>query len=98
MCVCVQQGTYLRHCEGRVERGALYRWLVMRESKYLIRNYMHNQPQINATMRSILVDWMVDVREEFRLLPSSMYLSIRLLDRLLHTVSAPRKELQLAGA
>jgi hypothetical protein len=98
-CECVVlQGTYLAICIGRVTRGAAYRQYRDAEQKYAVSDYMHTQPQINATMRSILVDWMVDVREEFGLLESSMYLSIRLLDRLLHTVAVPRRELQLVGS
>ncbi len=95
---CAAKGGYLRACEERVQRAFIYRQYRSRELKYPVSNYMHTQPQINATMRSILVDWMVDVREEFGLLESSLFLSIRLLDRLLHTVPVPRKELQLAGS
>jgi hypothetical protein len=93
------QGTFLKACLGRVQRSQIYtNTILKREVKYPVSLYMDRQPQINPTMRMILVDWMADVRDEFALMPATMHLSIRLLDRLLHTVAVPRKELQLAGA
>jgi len=33
-----------------------------RESRFVIRKYLENQPQFNPLMRAILVDWMVEVQ------------------------------------
>ena len=59
--------------------------------------YMNLQPELNSTMRSILIDWMVEVHMKFRLLPETLYLCINILDRYLSCVSVPRKRLQLVG-
>lgn len=48
-------------------------------------------------MRSILVDWLVEVHTKFRLLPETLYLCINILDRYLCQAMVPRKKLQLVG-
>eukprot|EP00501_MAST-03F_sp_TOSAG23-6_P001698 GSMAST32.ASY1.ANO1.1769.1 assembled CDS len=48
-------------------------------------------------MRSILVDWLVEVAEEYNLLPATLYLCVNLIDRSLSTFRISRKELQLLG-
>lgn len=48
-------------------------------------------------MRSILVDWLVEVAEEFQLHLDTLYLAIAYTDRYLSRVSVPRSKLQLVG-
>lgn len=45
--------------------------------------YMQSQPQINARMRAILVDWLVQVHLKFSLLQETLYLTISIVDRYL---------------
>ncbi|KFK38523.1 hypothetical protein AALP_AA3G124800 [Arabis alpina] len=59
--------------------------------------YMHTQPEINEKMRSILVDWLVEVHIKFDLSPETLYLTINLIDRFLSLKTVPRRELQLLG-
>lgn len=58
---------------------------------------MHLQPDINARMRSILVDWLVEVHRKFELMPETLYLTINIVDRFLAVKVVPRRELQLVG-
>lgn len=58
---------------------------------------MDSQPEINAKMRGILVDWLVQVHNKFELSQETLYLTINLVDRFLATKATPRKELQLVG-
>lgn len=44
-------------------------------------DYMTRQPDINYKMRSILVDWMVDVTEEYKLQEESIFLAVAFIDR-----------------
>ncbi len=44
---------------------------------------MKNHKQINERMRSILVDWLVQVHEKFRLLQETLYLTVAFVDRYL---------------
>ncbi|KAF3517852.1 hypothetical protein DY000_02064167 [Brassica cretica] len=47
-------------------------------------DYMERvQSNINASMRTILIDWLVEVAEEYRLLPETLYLAVNCLDRYL---------------
>ncbi|KAK4750500.1 hypothetical protein SAY87_003982 [Trapa incisa] len=61
-------------------------------------NYMENiQKDISPNMRGILVDWLVEVAEEYKLLPETLYLSISYIDRFLSTKVLNRRKLQLLG-
>lgn len=57
----------------------------------------HVQADVNAKMRAILVDWLVEVTEEYRLCADTLYQSINFLDRFLSAHHAPRSQLQLIG-
>lgn len=59
--------------------------------------YMKKQPDINHSMRAILVDWLVEVAEEYKLLPQTFYLTINYIDRFLSAMSVLRGKLQLVG-
>ena len=60
-------------------------------------NYMRKQSDITANMRSILVDWLVEVSEEYRLHPETLYLAVTYTDRFLSQMSVLRGKLQLVG-
>ena len=45
--------------------------------------YMPCQQDITTAMRSILVDWLVEVTSEYRLSQQTLHLSVVLLDRYL---------------
>jgi G2/mitotic-specific cyclin-B, other len=59
--------------------------------------YMETQPHINERMRSILVDWLVEVHLKFKLVPETLYLTINLIDRYLTKREVSRPKLQLVG-
>jgi hypothetical protein len=42
--------------------------------------YMKSQADINEKMRSILIDWLVEVHLKFKLLPETLYLTVNLID------------------
>lgn len=59
---------------------------------------MCDQPLINKSMRAILVDWLVEVAEEYRLVPETLYLTINYIDRFLSSkVIIDPSKLQLVG-
>lgn len=60
-------------------------------------DYMSSQPEINEKMRTILVDWLIDIHHKFELMPETLYLAINIVDRFLSVKAVPRKELQLLG-
>lgn len=59
--------------------------------------YMSKQPDINPKMRSILINWMVDVHLKFRFLPETLYLTVNIMDRFLCKKAVGRTKLQLVG-
>lgn len=44
-------------------------------------NYMDQQKELQWKMRSILVDWLIEVHVKFRLLPETLYLAVNIIDR-----------------
>ena len=58
---------------------------------------MQKQPDITSGMRSVLVDWLVEVGDEFSLQPATLYRAVGLVDRFLSLMSVMRGKLQLVG-
>ena len=44
-------------------------------------DYIHKQPDITNSMRCILIDWLVEVCDEFKLDQHTLYLGISIVDR-----------------
>lgn len=59
--------------------------------------YMRRQPDINKSMRTILVDWLVEVGEEYKLHGETLCLAVTYIDRFLSLMSVVRAKLQLVG-
>ncbi|GLJ18967.1 hypothetical protein SUGI_0339180 [Cryptomeria japonica] len=68
--------------------------LKRRASPYYIETI---QQEINANMRGILVDWLVEVAEEYKLVPDTLYLTVSYIDRFLSANVVNRQRLQLLG-
>lgn len=49
-------------------------------------------------MRAILVDWLVEVQENFELFHETLYLAVKIVDRYLEQVEVKKEYLQLVGA
>lgn len=66
----------------------IFNWLRTTESEAgnnncVAHTYMTKQEDINEKMRSILIDWLVEVHLKFKLVPESLYLTVNLIDRYL---------------
>ncbi|KAI5669430.1 hypothetical protein M9H77_19283 [Catharanthus roseus] len=55
------------------------------------------QRDITQSMRGILIDWLVEVTEEYRLVPDTLYLTVNLIDRFLSGNYIEKQKLQLLG-
>ncbi|KAJ9168372.1 hypothetical protein P3X46_019907 [Hevea brasiliensis] len=63
-----------------------------------LTNYMEKmQHDITPSMRGILIDWLVEVSEEYRLVPDTLYLTVNLIDRFLSENYIEKQRLQLLG-
>lgn len=58
---------------------------------------MRRQPDVSYSMRTILVDWLVEVAEEYKLQPQTLFLAVSFIDRFLSLMSVVRSKLQLLG-
>ncbi|KAK1366892.1 Cyclin N-terminal domain-containing protein [Heracleum sosnowskyi] len=76
---------YLRNMEAETKRRPL-------------SNYIEKvQKDVTVNMRAILVDWLVEVAVEYKLLSDTLYLTISYIDRYLSVNVLNRQKLQLLG-
>lgn len=61
-------------------------------------HYMDYQVEIQWSMRSILMDWLVQVHHRFGLLPETLYLCVNYVDRFLSSKIISLDRIQLVGA
>jgi len=60
-------------------------------------NYMALQRDVTAQMRAILVDWLVEVAQEYHLASETLHLCVYYTDRFLSRTPVQRSRLQLVG-
>jgi hypothetical protein len=79
-------------------QGQILSFLKSKDENYAVDpEYMLQQRDINVRMRSILVDWLVDVCIKFKLLPQTLFMTVNVIDRFLTKNSVQRSSLQLVG-
>lgn len=73
----------------------LYVFLREREiATQVDRGYMESQPNVNERMRSILIDWLVEVHLKFKLVPDTLYLTVYLIDKYLELEKVRERDRQ----
>ena len=60
-------------------------------------NYMNSQTEINEQMRSILVDWIIDVHGKFGFTDETLYMTVLIIDRYSSIKKITRNEYQNLG-
>ena len=55
------------------------------------------QKDVSPNMRGILVDWLVEVAEEYKIVSDTLYLTVSYIDRFLSFNVLSRQRLQLLG-
>lgn len=76
----------------------IFNYLKEREIIFKIDSYMQRQPHLTTWMRTLLVDWMVEVQETFELNHETLYLAVKIADMYLSKVIVQKEKLQLLGA
>lgn len=76
----------------------IFNYMREREERFVLPNYIDMQTDISKEMRSILVDWMVEVQENFELNHETLYLAVKMIDHYLAVAVAVREKLQLIGS
>ncbi|KAA8582692.1 hypothetical protein FQN60_006363 [Etheostoma spectabile] len=74
----------------------IFDYLKKREEKFVLCNYMPQQPSLNPEMRAILIDWLVE--ENFELYHETLYLAVKMADHYLSKTPVHRELLQLVGS
>lgn len=85
-------------CQASEYAMDIFTYLRERESSYAISAYMERQPNLSPWMRTLLVDWMVEVQETFELNHETLYLGVKIVDIYLSKVTIAKEYLQLLGA
>ncbi|XP_029677855.1 G2/mitotic-specific cyclin-B [Formica exsecta] len=63
----------------------------------IIKGFLSGQ-EVTPKMRSVLVDWLIEVHQQFRLMQETLYLTVAIIDRFLQSFKTiDRKQLQLVG-
>ncbi|PIN22107.1 G2/Mitotic-specific cyclin A [Handroanthus impetiginosus] len=63
-----------------------------------LSNYLEEiQKDVTANMRGVLIDWLVEVAEEYKLLSDTLCLTVSYIDRFLSKNAINRQRLQLLG-
>ncbi|RDX60205.1 putative cyclin-A3-1, partial [Mucuna pruriens] len=77
----------------------IYEYLhAMEKKRRPIVDYMEKvQKEITAPMRAMLMDWLVEVAEDYQLLPDTLHLSVSYIDRFLSINSMSKTRFQLLG-
>ncbi|KAG0337683.1 G2/mitotic-specific cyclin [Podila humilis] len=62
-----------------------------------VPDYMDTQRELAWEMRAVLVDWLAEVHQKFKLLPETLFLCVNILDRFLSERGVSFLKLQLVG-
>jgi transcription initiation factor TFIIIB Brf1 subunit/transcription initiation factor TFIIB len=78
---------------------SIFKYYRQRERKFQVGDYLTRQRNITKHMRTLLVDWMVEVQQQLEFNHEVLYLSVKLVDMYLNSREIERDKLQLlAGA
>jgi cyclin B len=61
------------------------------------KNFMVDQKEINSKMRSILIDWLIDVHFKFGFTDETLFLTVSIIDRYISLSQLSRSNFQLLG-
>lgn len=75
----------------------IYDYMRELERKYTIRPNFLQGTHTTSKMRSILVDWLIQVHARFQLLQETLFLTVAIIDRFLQEEEVNRARLQLVG-
>ncbi|XP_050539301.1 G2/mitotic-specific cyclin-B2 [Daktulosphaira vitifoliae] len=79
---------------------SIFEYMLTLEAQYMIKpDYLANHKYITPSNRSVVVDWLVEVQQEFQIMQESLYTAVGILDRYLQeNENVARNKLQLIGA
>ena len=76
----------------------IYKNLLLEENTSMkIIDFLKNQNEINSNIRSILIDWIIDVHLKFKLKEETLYMIIFIIDKYLSIEIISKNKFQLLG-
>jgi len=75
----------------------IYGYLASVEKQFRISPDFLEKKIVTSKMRSVLIDWLIQVHLKFHLLQETMYLCVQIIDAYLMAVDVPKMQLQLVG-
>lgn len=70
---------------------------LLEQQECMVNDYMDQHKDVNAKMRTVLVDWLWELWKRLQLRPETMFTSVQLVDRYLTVTIVHRDKLQLLG-
>lgn len=75
----------------------IYGYLATVEKQFRVSANFLDKKIVTSKMRSVLIDWLIQVHLKFHLLQETMYLCVQIIDAYLMAVDVPKMQLQLVG-
>ncbi|XP_077544115.1 G2/mitotic-specific cyclin-B-like [Haemaphysalis longicornis] len=76
----------------------IFGYLAELESSLPVRqDFLSMQPEVTSSMRTLLIDWLMNVHANFKLHQETLFLTVALIDRYLQCQVVSRSRLQLLG-
>jgi len=76
----------------------IYSYLRSLERHQTVKNnFLSVQREMTPKMRSVLVDWLINVHSQFKLLPETLYMGVSIMDRFFQSESVAKDKIQLVG-
>lgn len=72
--------------------------MMAREAESEMVNPMARQEEVTETMRTILLDWIVDIHLKFKMFPQTLFIVVAIIDKYLTMRNVRKVELQLVGS
>lgn len=66
-------------------------------SEDISHDFLKGQDEITAPMRSVLIDWLIDVHLKLRFVPQTLFLTVHYIDRFLEKNKIPKNQFQCVG-
>ena len=94
----VDKENYGKQFEMAEYAEEIYHYLQKIELDHIAKPaYIKAQPELNEKMRIVLVDWMIEIHQKFKLRSETLYVAVNLLDRFLEREKITKAKLQLVG-
>ena len=101
----IQKPRFAREEEGQDLKESLtdyfdegISFMLAREAESELSSPMERQTSVTEGMRTILLDWIVDIHLKFKMFPQTLFIVVAIIDKYLSMKTVRKEELQLLGS